>query len=46
MKIWLWVSCWRCGFLGCAAPFDDARCPKCLGPIETPSVPRAREKER
>lgn len=39
MKLWLWVSCGRCGFHGCAAPYDVARCPKCLGPIVTPRVP-------
>ncbi len=43
MKLWLWVSCERCGFQGCAAPYDVPRCPKCLGPIVTrdpPSVGR------
>jgi len=31
----------RVGFHGCAAPYDVARCPKCLGPIVPPSVSQA-----
>lgn len=46
MKLWPWVSCGRCGFHGCAAPYEVAKCPKCLGPIGTPSDPLAVGRDR
>ncbi len=46
MKLWMWVSRGRCGFHGCAAPYGEARCPKCLGPIAAPSVTPAAGKGR
>ncbi len=29
MKLWIYISCPKCGFAGCAAPVDLAPCPKC-----------------
>ncbi len=36
MKLWAWVSCGWCGFMGCAAPIGDDRCPKCAHPLADP----------
>jgi hypothetical protein len=29
MKLWIFLECPRCGFHGCAVPFDEAPCPQC-----------------
>lgn len=29
VKLWVFLECPRCGFHGCAAPFDEAACPQC-----------------
>jgi hypothetical protein len=40
MKLWAWVSCYWCGFMGCAAPIGDG-CPQCGHRLEE-TLPRKR----
>jgi hypothetical protein len=46
MRLWLWVSCGRCGFHGCAAPYDVARCPRPHRDTEGPRKRSGRAGER
>jgi ssDNA-binding Zn-finger/Zn-ribbon topoisomerase 1 len=50
VKMWVFVDCPACGFTGCAAPVDDAPCPKCgfrQGTVPQVSAkPRLRLRER